>query len=116
MRLRPLRILAAFDTVADQVDAGPEGPGGEMKFNVEVEATPQEMRAFLGLPDVAPLQKEMLDELARRMREGQQGYDALSLMQPMLQSGVAGMDAFQKLFWQAFSQQGERPSGRDKEG
>ncbi|MFP4080255.1 MAG: DUF6489 family protein [Ectothiorhodospira sp.] len=87
-----------------------------MKFNVEVDATPEEMRAFLGLPDVAPLQQEMLEELSRRMREGQQGYDALALMQPMMQNGLAGMDAFQKLFWQAFSQQGgqQAPDHREE--
>ncbi|MCG5509864.1 DUF6489 family protein [Ectothiorhodospira lacustris] len=77
-----------------------------MKVTVELDATPEELRAFLGLPDVAPLQKEMMDDLARRIREGQQGYESLTLMQPMLQSGIANMDAMQKLFWQAFTQSG----------
>ncbi|MBK1672676.1 DUF6489 family protein [Ectothiorhodospira shaposhnikovii] len=75
-----------------------------MKVTVELDATPEELRAFLGLPDVAPLQKEMMDDLSRRIREGQQGYEALALMQPMLQSGIANMDAMQKMFWQAFTQ------------
>ncbi|EHQ52353.1 hypothetical protein ECTPHS_06662 [Ectothiorhodospira sp. PHS-1] len=77
-----------------------------MKVTVELDATPEELRAFLGLPDVAPLQKEMMDDLSRRIREGQQGYESLALMQPMLQSGIANMDAMQKMFWQAFTQSG----------
>lgn len=77
-----------------------------MKINVEVDATPEEIRAFLGLPDVAPLQKEWMDELSRRMREGQPGYEALTLMQPMLQGGLTNIEAMQKLFWKAFTQSG----------
>ncbi|MCG5515623.1 MULTISPECIES: DUF6489 family protein [unclassified Ectothiorhodospira] len=79
-----------------------------MKINVEVDATPEEIRAFLGLPDVAPLQQEMMEDLSKRMREGQQGYESLAMMQPLMQSGVANMDAMQKLFWQAFTQSGTK--------
>ncbi|AHK80303.1 MULTISPECIES: DUF6489 family protein [Ectothiorhodospira] len=83
-----------------------------MKINVEVDATPEEIRAFLGLPDVAPLQKEMMEDVAKRMREGQQGYESLAMMQPLMQSGVANMDAMQKLFWQAFTQSGSKDDNK----
>ena len=38
-----------------------------MKFRVEAECTPLEARAFLGLPDVAPLNEQMVREMASRM-------------------------------------------------
>ena len=30
-----------------------------MKVNVEIDCTPEEARAFFGLPDVAPLQEKL---------------------------------------------------------
>ncbi|HIJ86020.1 MAG: hypothetical protein HW380_3099 [Magnetococcales bacterium] len=38
-----------------------------MQINVQVEVSPQEARAFLGLPDVQPLQNEVLDKVKQRM-------------------------------------------------
>ena len=39
-----------------------------MKVNVEVDCTPAEARAFLGLPDVAPLNEARVAELQKRMQ------------------------------------------------
>ncbi|MEP7160329.1 MAG: DUF6489 family protein [Dermatophilaceae bacterium] len=38
-----------------------------MKINVGVDCTPQEMRAFFGLPDLEPMQTAVMDELQRQM-------------------------------------------------
>ncbi|MBF0414317.1 MAG: hypothetical protein HQL78_00305 [Magnetococcales bacterium] len=40
---------------------------GSMQINVKVEVTPLEARTFLGLPDVQPLQNEVLDKIKERM-------------------------------------------------
>lgn len=40
-----------------------------MNISVNVDCTPQELRAFLGLPDVAPMQKSIMDEMERRLLE-----------------------------------------------
>lgn len=40
-----------------------------MKVTIEVDCTPEEARRFLGLPDLAPLQEEMLGRLRERMAE-----------------------------------------------
>ena len=40
-----------------------------MKVNVEVECTPEEARAFLGLPNVEPLNDHLVSEMKRRMDE-----------------------------------------------
>ena len=34
-----------------------------MKMHIELDMTPEEARAMMGLPDVAPLQKQMMDEM-----------------------------------------------------
>jgi len=39
-----------------------------MKVNITMDMTPEEARAFMGLPDVAPLQKRMLDDMQARMK------------------------------------------------
>ena len=38
-----------------------------MKFRVEAECTPVEARAFLGLPDVTPLNEQMVKEVSSRL-------------------------------------------------
>ena len=38
-----------------------------MKVHIELDMTPEEARSLMGLPDVAPLQKQMLDEMKARM-------------------------------------------------
>ncbi len=38
-----------------------------MKFKVEAECTPEEARTFLGLPDLAPLNEHMVEEMKRRI-------------------------------------------------
>ena len=38
-----------------------------MKITMDVECTPEEARAFLGLPDVRPMQEQLLRELQERM-------------------------------------------------
>jgi hypothetical protein len=38
-----------------------------MKVNVEIDCTPEEARAFFGLPDVQPMQKAVMDSLQQQM-------------------------------------------------
>jgi hypothetical protein len=38
-----------------------------MKINVEIDCTPAEARAFLGLPDVSQLNAHLIDEMKKRL-------------------------------------------------
>ena len=38
-----------------------------MKIKLDIDCTPEEARTFLGLPDVAPLQAEMMRTIQERM-------------------------------------------------
>lgn len=40
-----------------------------MKFTVNIDCTPQEARAFFGMPDVEPLNNMVVDEMTRRAKE-----------------------------------------------
>lgn len=80
-----------------------------MKINVTVDATAQEMREFLGLPNVQPLQDEILEVIRDNMKKGVSGFDAFNLMRPMLPPQFQSMELFQKAFWDAFSKKGTVP-------
>ncbi len=38
-----------------------------MKITIDVDCTPDEARAFFGLPDVAPVQQAFVDEMQKHM-------------------------------------------------
>jgi hypothetical protein len=42
-----------------------------MKINVDVDITPEELRVFMGLPDVQGLQQQMLESFAANMQNSQ---------------------------------------------
>jgi hypothetical protein len=76
-----------------------------MKINVSIEATAQEMREFLGLPNVQPLQDEILQAISDNMKKGVAGFDALNLIRPLLPPQFHSMELFQKAFWDAFARE-----------
>ena len=73
-----------------------------MNFRVDVECTPEEARAFLGLPDVKPLQESMLKELEERMRKAMAAMDPEQIMKLWAPGGIEGWEQMQKLFWSQF--------------
>ncbi|VFN06505.1 MAG: hypothetical protein BECKG1743D_GA0114223_110752 [Candidatus Kentron sp. G] len=74
-----------------------------MKITIDVDVTPRELRSFFGLPDVKPLQDEMLERIQDKMRAGVEGFDVLSLMKPILPPHMQSLDVMQKTFWKVLS-------------
>lgn len=72
-----------------------------MKVSVDVECTPEEARAFLGLPNVAPMQDAMMQQLQDRMTANMQAMDIETLVRSWFPMGVQGMEQIQKAFWAA---------------
>lgn len=70
-----------------------------MKVNFDIECTPEEARRFLGLPDIAPLQKRMLDEMEARMLENVRNLDPETFMKTWMPGAVQGWTDMQKMFW-----------------
>jgi hypothetical protein len=70
-----------------------------MKVNIEMDMTPQEARAFMGLPDVAPIQKKMLEDMQARMKAAFDANDPEGMMRawmPLASGFGGGAEAFQK--------------------
>lgn len=71
-----------------------------MKVHIELDMTPEEARGLIGLPDVAPLQKQMLDEMKARMTRAIEAGDMESLMRAWMPlGGREALEQFQKFLW-----------------
>ena len=74
-----------------------------MKVTVEIDCTPEEARAFFGLPDVRALQESMMSQMQAQMQKVAGGVDPEAMFKalfPLQSEGFAGM---QKAFWGQFS-------------
>jgi Family of unknown function (DUF6489) len=75
-----------------------------MKVTMEMDMTPQEARAFMGLPDVAPVQKKMMDEMQARVKQAFDANDPEAMMRAWMPLGGAeAFQKFQKMMWDSAS-------------
>lgn len=65
-----------------------------MKINVDIECSPEEARAFLGLPDVRPMQEALLRGMQERLSAGMTSMP-LEEMLRLWSPGARGLDALQ---------------------
>lgn len=82
-----------------------------MKIHVEIDLTPEEARRFLGLPDVAPLQAELMDALRKRFESGMADYDPVKLMEPFVTGNLKSLESWQKLFFNALGESAGATAG-----
>ena len=81
-----------------------------MKINIEVDATPEEMRKFFGLPDVTELQEVALEKMKEQLNSMQQPIDPQQLFKALFPENKVfpeNMNNFadiQKAFWENFTQ------------
>jgi len=68
-----------------------------MKVKLEVDCTPAEARAFLGLPDVESLNDQLITEMKRRMDENITAMQPDELMKTWTSFGLQAQDQFRKL-------------------
>jgi hypothetical protein len=76
-----------------------------MKATIEIDATPQEMRELLGLPEVQSLQKEAMEKIRDKMLAGIESNDMSELMKlymPMPEQ-MSAMEGIQKTMWDAMT-------------
>jgi hypothetical protein len=69
-----------------------------MKINVEIDCTPQEARAFLGLPDLQPMQERLLAEMQERMSATLRAMEPQEMMKLWLAPGVEGFGNLYEAF------------------
>jgi len=86
-----------------------------MKINVTVDIDAQEMRKLMGLPDVEPFQRELMEEITSKMKAGLPEYDPIKLFEPYAARSLAAWDAFQKLMSGAVSSYGQSGKNEQKD-
>lgn len=70
-----------------------------MKVTFDVECTPEEARAFFGLPDVAPMQEALMKELEDQLRDNMRSLDPETMLKTWLPATMQGWGEIQKMFW-----------------
>jgi hypothetical protein len=73
-----------------------------MKVNVEVTCTPEEARAFFGLPDLGPMQQRVMSEIEERLRSSLGAMSPEAIFKtwiPASMQGVEQMQQMQQAFW-----------------
>jgi hypothetical protein len=89
-----------------------------MKFNIEIDCTAEEARAFLGLPDVGPMQRTLLSAAEARLLEAIKAMDAKSLMDQWLPLSLRNLEQWQGLWAQmaaAAAAVPRKPRGESKD-
>jgi hypothetical protein len=85
-----------------------------MKVNIEMDMTPEEARAFMGLPDIKPMQNKMMEEMQQRMRTAFDAGDPEAMMKAWMPfvygtgGGAEAFQKFQKLMWDSAAAMGKK--------
>lgn len=65
-----------------------------MKVRVEVECSPEEARAFFGLPDVTPVNELLVEELKKRTQQNMNLLEPDALMRTWMNFGGQAQEQF----------------------
>ncbi|KQT35029.1 hypothetical protein ASG29_02540 [Sphingomonas sp. Leaf412] len=78
-----------------------------MKWTIEVDCTPEEVRRIMGLPDLTPIHERYLAKMQEAVENGTVGPEIVGqMMKSWAPMGDAGMD-----FWRKLLAGGTRPTG-----
>ncbi len=85
-----------------------------MKISIDIDCTPEEARAFLGLPNVEPMQDALVAEMQERLMHYVDAMDPEALMRVWLPTGLKRLGELQERFWSQFmSGMTGSPPGKD---
>ncbi|TMK05653.1 MAG: hypothetical protein E6G72_18050 [Alphaproteobacteria bacterium] len=82
-----------------------------MKIKLDIDCTPEELRSFFGLPDVRPMQEELLKNVQERLSANLKTLDPETMLKTWLPAGLKGFEQLQEMF---MSQMAGRPAGGKK--
>ena len=74
-----------------------------MKVNISVDCTLDEARAFLGLPNIAPMQEAAMKQMQANMEKAAQSMDPEGVMKALFPIKPENMADMQKAFWSQFT-------------
>ena len=70
-----------------------------MKITIDIDCTPQELRAFLGLPHIEPMQDALIAQMQERLSKYLEAMDPEAMMKLWLPGGMQGLAEIQERFW-----------------
>lgn len=70
-----------------------------MNIRIDIECSPDEARAFFGLPAVESMQKAMMAEIEERLKASLGTMTPEDLLKTWMPAGVEGFEQMQKMFW-----------------
>jgi hypothetical protein len=70
----------------------------QMKATMNIDCTPEEARAFLGLPDVQPMQEHLMREMQERLSANLKAMDPSTMINAWLPTTFKGFEQLQELF------------------
>lgn len=83
-----------------------------MKITINIDCTPAEARQFMGLPDVAPLQEEILRELKERTMANLASLQPSELVKSWFPMGMDSWLTLQEEFWNQMASIGRRDTDK----
>lgn len=69
-----------------------------MKISLDIDCTPEELRGFFGLPEVKPMQEQLLKEVEERLRSSLKALDPETMLKTWLPAGLKGFEQLQEMF------------------
>ena len=69
-----------------------------MKIKLDIDCTPDEVREFFGLPQIKPLQEELLKEVQERLSANIKAMDPEVMVKTWLPATLKGFEQLQEMF------------------
>tara|TARA_Y100000034_G_C6683361_1_gene300490 strand:+ start:290 stop:553 length:264 start_codon:yes stop_codon:yes gene_type:complete len=70
-----------------------------VKFNFDIECTPEEARRFIGLPDVAKMQEALMQDMQKRLQDNMKALDPETIVNAWFPASMQSLTDMQKIFW-----------------
>ena len=97
------------------LDQHPElGQGIAMKVTVNIDCSPEEARAFLGLPDLQPMQAAVMAEMEKRMLAEMDRFSPETVMKSWMSLVPQNPEQMQEALTRMFSQGSGRAKSSSK--
>ncbi|MFK7915067.1 MAG: DUF6489 family protein [Pseudomonadales bacterium] len=85
-----------------------------MKVNIELDLTPEEARRFFGLPDITPLQEQIMERIQDQIKASADPAYLGKLASQMVTGGMQSVDSFQRAFMDMVSSSAKGKSSSKK--
>ncbi len=70
-----------------------------MKVKIDLDMSAEEARTLMGLPDLEPMQKRLLEQVEKQLSTNLSYIDPEALVRAVLPAGAQGLEKFQDLMW-----------------